>query len=203
MSDPSAPPEGNVHAIRAVLDERLISELIASHIGRRPVRLEQRPTKAPRYVYEAFFGDGGSVVFKAEHDTHGDDAIVLEWWAMDRVREIGVPAPEVLARDWSAAAFPGRYGHAANHGHHRLRRPRIGRSGVGSRRIRAVGWRGRPAVTARRVCARCGAGRVVRARPDVSARRCVAAGRRAHTVGRLADAASVAAQVRALLLEWG
>jgi Ser/Thr protein kinase RdoA (MazF antagonist) len=105
----SASSMPNVHAIRDVLDERLIADEIARHIGRRPVALEQRPTKLPRFVFEAQFEKGDPVIFKAEHDAKGDDAIALECWAMDRVREAGVPAPRVLTLDATSRIFPGRY----------------------------------------------------------------------------------------------
>jgi aminoglycoside phosphotransferase (APT) family kinase protein len=100
----------NVHAIRAgILDERLIAAEIERHLGAPPLSMVQHPTKLPRFVYEAELPDGQRVIFKAEHDTDGDDAIVLETWAMERAREAGVPAPPVLALDSSQATFPGRY----------------------------------------------------------------------------------------------
>jgi len=100
----------NPHRIHAgLVDKRLVRDLVERHTGERPARLIARATKAPRLVYEATLDDGCTVIFKAEVDTRGDDAIVLEAWAMERAREAGVPAPRVLALDASGAAFPGRY----------------------------------------------------------------------------------------------
>jgi aminoglycoside phosphotransferase (APT) family kinase protein len=100
----------NKHVVRAsVLDERQIADEIERHLGKRPLELVQRPTKLPRFVYEARFAGGGRLIFKAEHDTGGDDAIVLECWAMEQAAGVGVSAPAVLALDASRTTFPARY----------------------------------------------------------------------------------------------
>lgn len=98
------PPRYWIHGI----DEALIADAVAHHTGARPHVLIRKPAKAPRVVYEAAWG-GENVIFKGEHDTEGDDAIVLEAWACERVREAGVPAPGVIALDTSERIFPGRF----------------------------------------------------------------------------------------------
>jgi hypothetical protein len=91
------------------IDEATVADAIAMHIGARPIRLTPRATHPPRFVYEAEFDGAPSVFFKGERDAAGDDAIVLECWAMDAARKSGAPAPEVIVLDTSEAIFPGRF----------------------------------------------------------------------------------------------
>ena len=102
--------EPNVHRIRSgVIDDRLVFDAIERELGVRPACIELRETQAPRLVYEATFDQHPPVIFKAEVDTAGDEALVLEAWAIEQVRALGVPAPRVITLDSSASRFPGRY----------------------------------------------------------------------------------------------
>lgn len=87
----------------------LVFEAVAHTLGARPTGIEQRATKPPRYVYEASMPGAPAVIIKIEHDTGGDDAIVLEAWAMEQARAHGVPAPRVITLDVSGKIIPGRY----------------------------------------------------------------------------------------------
>src|SRR5581483_163288 len=84
----------DVHAVRAgVIDGRLVREVIARACGRAPATIVQHETLLPRFVWEATFDDGSGVVLRAEHDSGGDCALVLEAWAIERARAAGLPAP--------------------------------------------------------------------------------------------------------------
>jgi aminoglycoside phosphotransferase (APT) family kinase protein len=110
MPSGDSPTEPNVHRIRAgVIDDRLVLDAIEGHLGVRPVTLTQLATQAPRLVFEVMLPGGRAVIFKAEQDTRGDDAIVLETWAMERAREAGVPVSRGLALETDGSRFPGRY----------------------------------------------------------------------------------------------
>jgi aminoglycoside phosphotransferase (APT) family kinase protein len=93
----------------AEIDERLVAEAIARHVGRRPRALLPLATLPPRVVWEASFDAAPPLIFKGELDTGSDDAIVLECWAMDRARERGAPVPRVHALDTTLDVFPGRF----------------------------------------------------------------------------------------------
>ena len=102
--------EPNVHRLRDdVVAASLVLDAIERALGRRPAALVPHETQAPRLVSEARFDSGASVIFKAEHDTRGDDAIALEAWALDAVARLGVPVPRVLASDFTSTHFPGKY----------------------------------------------------------------------------------------------
>lgn len=90
-------------------DLAAVSAAIQRHTGVRPLSLDPKHTYRPRVVVEATFEARPPLVFKGESPTGDDDAIVLECWAMDRARELGVPVPSVLALDLSAEIFAGRF----------------------------------------------------------------------------------------------
>jgi hypothetical protein len=91
------------------IDEAIVAEAVRGHVGRAPTGLIAKHTQPPRFVYEAQFEGRPSLYFKGEHDTRGDDDIVLECWAMDAARAAGAPVPSVIALDTSEEIFPGRY----------------------------------------------------------------------------------------------
>lgn len=98
----------NIHRDRsAEVDEGTVLAAVEHILGRRPVALHARETVAPRFVWEARFGDGPAVYVKAERDAGDDAALVLEAWALERVRALGVRAPAVMALDIGQAVFPG------------------------------------------------------------------------------------------------
>jgi aminoglycoside phosphotransferase (APT) family kinase protein len=103
--DETAP---NVHRDRSSeVDERLVSSVVTRMMGRPPTRLIGRETQAPRFVWEAVFADRLPVIVKAESGAGADAAVVLEAWAIERARALGVPAPEVLGLDTRESDFPG------------------------------------------------------------------------------------------------
>ena len=100
--------EANIHRIRqGEIDEGLVYDAVAAIIGRRPTSLIARETLAPRFVWRVQFEAGEPLYVKAEHEAGDDAALVLEAWAIERVRERGVPAPETIALDTTEAIFPG------------------------------------------------------------------------------------------------
>jgi aminoglycoside phosphotransferase (APT) family kinase protein len=108
MSSGAEPPRAR-RTPAGEVDEAIIAQAIRIHAGESPERLTPRPTNPPRFVYEVQFADRPALVFKGEHDARGDDAIVLECWAMDAARNAGAPTPRVIALDTSEAIFPGSF----------------------------------------------------------------------------------------------
>jgi aminoglycoside phosphotransferase (APT) family kinase protein len=92
-----------------VIDERLVFDAIEREVGARPQQLVQHETQLPRLVWEARFDARAPVVLKCEHEPADDGALVLEAWAMERAASVGIPVPRIIASDWTAALFPGRY----------------------------------------------------------------------------------------------
>jgi hypothetical protein len=86
-----------------------IPDLIWRATGVRPSRLIPIPTIPDTIVYEAEMPTN-PVIFKAiDPDGHDPDGIGLEAWMCERVRALGVPAPQILTVDTSRSALPASY----------------------------------------------------------------------------------------------
>lgn len=81
-----------------------VAKSIESHLGERPEHIAMVASGYGDEVFEALLGDR-TVLFKADRET-GQGQVVLEAWAYQRARELGAPAPRVLATDLGRDTYP-------------------------------------------------------------------------------------------------
>lgn len=94
---------------RRLVTPHAVARVLRRHLGDRLERLTpiQPVYASPNgLVYEASL-PGRVVVFKAA--LYGDGTIATEAWAYERIRQLGVPVPAVLALDTSKRVFPTTY----------------------------------------------------------------------------------------------
>lgn len=81
-----------------------VARSIEHHMRARPEHVTKLVSGYGEEVFEAVIGDR-SVLFKADREV-GRGRVVLEAWAYQRVRELGAPAPRVLATDLGREMYP-------------------------------------------------------------------------------------------------
>ena len=81
-----------------------VASAVEHHLGARPEHVTKLASGYGEEVFEAVLRDR-SVLFKADREA-GKGRVVLEAWAYQRVRELGAPAPRVLATDLGRENYP-------------------------------------------------------------------------------------------------
>jgi len=81
-----------------------VARSIENHFGTRPDQVIQVASEYGQEVFEAALSDR-TVLFKSDREA-GQGRVVLEAWAYQRVRELGAPAPRVLATDLGRETYP-------------------------------------------------------------------------------------------------
>ena len=81
-----------------------VARSIEHHLGVRPEHLTKITSGYGEEVFEAVLRDR-TVLFKADREA-GRARVVLEAWAYQRARELGAPAPRVLATDLGHDIYP-------------------------------------------------------------------------------------------------
>ncbi|HKZ28524.1 MAG TPA: aminoglycoside phosphotransferase family protein [Acidimicrobiia bacterium] len=81
-----------------------VARAIEHQLGVRPDHMTRGPSGYGEEVFEAVLGDR-TVLFKADREP-GMGRVVLEAWAYQHVRELGAPAPRVLATDLGRDTYP-------------------------------------------------------------------------------------------------
>ncbi len=81
-----------------------VARSIEHHLRVRPEHVTKLASGYGEEVFEAVLSDR-SVLFKADREA-GKGRVVLEAWAYQRVRELGAPAPRVLATDLGRETYP-------------------------------------------------------------------------------------------------
>jgi aminoglycoside phosphotransferase (APT) family kinase protein len=81
-----------------------VARSIEYHLRVRPEHVTKLDSGYGEEVFEAVIGDR-SVMFKADREA-GRGRVVLEAWAYQRIRELGAPAPRVLATDLGRETYP-------------------------------------------------------------------------------------------------
>ena len=85
------------------------ARVVAEHaLGRRAVSAERDQVGASNDVYFVALQDGDRCVVRIGR-AEWRHLVPQEVWAVGRVRALGVPAPDVLAADWSLSRFPWPY----------------------------------------------------------------------------------------------
>ena len=87
---PSAPRRPGLQRARS-----MAAAVIEHHLGKAPKRLTHRAAGLSNFVFEAEHA-GGQFVVRIAPKADKLNAYIKEQWAMRRVRELGVPTPEVL-----------------------------------------------------------------------------------------------------------
>jgi len=94
-------------AWRGVAIKDAIGAIVQEHLGLVPDNVTLLPTHHESLVCEVRRGEH-SIFFKT-FISGKDDTIPVEAWAYGRVRQLGVPAPDVLRLDSSGRLFPATY----------------------------------------------------------------------------------------------
>ena len=81
-----------------------VARSIETHLGTRPEKVTEIAAGPGEELFEAAIGDR-TVLFKADREADRG-RVVLEAWAYQRVRELGAPAPRVLATDLGQETYP-------------------------------------------------------------------------------------------------
>ncbi|MDH3259484.1 MAG: aminoglycoside phosphotransferase family protein [Acidimicrobiia bacterium] len=81
-----------------------VARSIEHHLGVRPEHVTKLGSGYGEEVFEAVLGER-TVLFKSDQEA-GRRRVVLEAWAYQRVRELGAPAPRVLATDLGRETYP-------------------------------------------------------------------------------------------------
>ncbi len=81
-----------------------VASSIENQLGVRPEHVTAVLSGSGEEVFEAALADR-TVLFKADRPS-GPGRVVLEAWAHQRVRELGAPAPRVLATDLGRETYP-------------------------------------------------------------------------------------------------